>query len=234
MTDVVRRMVDVAKSFDTFDIESALRDPDLGRRLFGYAYTFARPNPSQLETLVESVTRLERKPFGQYWGLQALGRVLPLASLIPDAQCDHRWRPSGSESNPGLIETTRSRNFCGLSTGTRDCGAWRTGPRLRSVGGGWRSRRATPLLQVRWLHAPGTITTYSPAPQESSGRIGARSVARPVLALSRLSRGVRGYQSTRGSPTPKQVVLAVHEFGPNARRAEGAARSRSQASTSRL
>jgi hypothetical protein len=75
MTDVVRRMVDVAKSLDAFDIESALRDADLGRRLIGYAYCFARPNPSQLETLVESVTRLEDKPFGQYWGLQALGRV---------------------------------------------------------------------------------------------------------------------------------------------------------------
>jgi hypothetical protein len=80
MTDVVRRMMDVSKSSEAFDVRSALRDADRGRRLFGYAYCFARPDASQLEPLVESVTRLEDKPFGQYWGLQALGRVLPLAS----------------------------------------------------------------------------------------------------------------------------------------------------------
>ena len=80
MTDVVRRMVDVAKSLESFDVRAAVRDSDRGRRLFGYAYCFARPDASQLETLVDSVTRLEDKPFGQYWGLQALGRVLPLAS----------------------------------------------------------------------------------------------------------------------------------------------------------
>lgn len=75
MTDVARRMMDVARRLESFDIASALRDHSRGMRLFAYAYLYARPDVRFLSDLVESVTA-EDKPFGQYWGLQSIGRVM--------------------------------------------------------------------------------------------------------------------------------------------------------------
>jgi hypothetical protein len=76
MTDVVRRMIDLARSTESFDIAEGLRNDNRGMRLFAYAYLYARPDPKFLLPLVGTVTAKEDKPFGQYWGLQAIGRVM--------------------------------------------------------------------------------------------------------------------------------------------------------------
>jgi hypothetical protein len=81
MTAIIRRMIEVAKSQETFDAIGHLRARNPGDRLAGYAYVYAHPDPKNIVALVYSVTSLEGQPFGQYWGLQAVGRCLgqPLA-----------------------------------------------------------------------------------------------------------------------------------------------------------
>ena len=81
MTEVVRRMIAIAPSLQDFDVGSALRSASLGERLAAYAFLYARPDPSRLAELVASVTRTETKPFGQYWGLQAIGRNIGSADV---------------------------------------------------------------------------------------------------------------------------------------------------------
>jgi hypothetical protein len=76
MTDVTRRMIEVAKGTDHFDVKPALQSSDRGQRLFAYAYLYARPDAAYLIELVNSVVEKEDKPFGQYWGLQSIGRLL--------------------------------------------------------------------------------------------------------------------------------------------------------------
>jgi hypothetical protein len=76
MTDVVRRMIDLAQRTNAFDVDEALRSQSSGRRLFAYAYLYAHPNPQCLPQLVDSVTAQENTPFGQYWGLQSIGQVM--------------------------------------------------------------------------------------------------------------------------------------------------------------
>ncbi len=79
MTRVVSRMVEVARRTQSFDLVTALAGKDRGVRLFAYAFLYERPDGAFLLPLVDSVTRIEDKPFGQYWGLQTLKKVLPLA-----------------------------------------------------------------------------------------------------------------------------------------------------------
>jgi hypothetical protein len=81
MTDVTRRMIEVAKSTDRFDVMPALQSSDRGLRLFAYAYLYARPDAAYLNDLVDSVVEKEDKPFGQYWGLQSIGRLLSSAAV---------------------------------------------------------------------------------------------------------------------------------------------------------
>jgi hypothetical protein len=76
MTAIVRAMIEVASSMPNLDVLPLLRSSDAGQRLAGYSYLYADPNAHYLEALVSSVTTLEDQPFGQYWGLQAIGRNL--------------------------------------------------------------------------------------------------------------------------------------------------------------
>jgi hypothetical protein len=76
MTDVVRKMIDLAPLLAQFDVAGYLGSEDRGRRLAAYAYLYARPDYNFLDELVESVTNREDKPFGQYWGLQSISRNL--------------------------------------------------------------------------------------------------------------------------------------------------------------
>lgn len=90
MTSVVRKMADLAPYLhETFDVEGALREKkDRGKRLSAYAYLWARPAYARLESLVDSVIKIEDKPFGQYWGIQAIGKVI--GSRPPKAKVDLR------------------------------------------------------------------------------------------------------------------------------------------------
>jgi hypothetical protein len=77
MTAVVGNMISLAPELQWFDVEGALAErKNRGRRLAAYTYLYARPDFGLLDKLVESVTVIEDKPFGQYWGIKAIGRVV--------------------------------------------------------------------------------------------------------------------------------------------------------------
>ncbi|WP_431825085.1 hypothetical protein [Burkholderia sp. F1] len=86
MTAIVREMVEFAGEVPDETIPELLRSAKAGDRLAAYASLYGRPRPLLVEALVSSVTSREDKPFGQYWGLQAIGRNLPsTARDIPDS-----------------------------------------------------------------------------------------------------------------------------------------------------
>jgi hypothetical protein len=76
MSTVVQRMMNASTELTPAMIEQSLREKDGGKRLLAYAATYANPNSELLNALVEAVTNLEDTPFGQYWGIQATGRVI--------------------------------------------------------------------------------------------------------------------------------------------------------------
>ena len=77
MTSVVRRMIESAGSLGEHELLTLLQSKQRGDRLLAYASTYALPQPALLEELITSVTAREDKPFGEYWGLQAIARNLP-------------------------------------------------------------------------------------------------------------------------------------------------------------
>jgi hypothetical protein len=76
MTQVVSRMLSLAPLLSNYDVTSELKQGDRGRRLGAYVFLYARPEPRYLQDLVSSVTQIEDKPFGQYWGILAIQKVL--------------------------------------------------------------------------------------------------------------------------------------------------------------
>src|SRR5262245_40092704 len=78
MTKIIQRMIDLSPMLMEYDVRANLGSSDRGIRLSAYAHLFALPSFELLEPLVQSVTKVEDKPFGQYWGLKAISRVLSL------------------------------------------------------------------------------------------------------------------------------------------------------------
>ena len=76
MTSIVSQMISLAPELNNIDIRSTLNEVDGGNRLIGYAFLYKIPNYDFINELVRSVTQIEDKPFGQYWGLQAIGKTL--------------------------------------------------------------------------------------------------------------------------------------------------------------
>lgn len=77
MSRILRRMINLMPKFPDLPVTEYLNEKDdLGKRLFGYAYFFYQPKREFLPELVESVSRIETKPFAQYWGILAIGKVL--------------------------------------------------------------------------------------------------------------------------------------------------------------
>jgi hypothetical protein len=72
MTRIANEMSRVAPEVVDFQWLQNLESGDRGWRLAAYAYLFAEPRPDGAKPLVRSITKIEDKPFGQYWGLRAL------------------------------------------------------------------------------------------------------------------------------------------------------------------
>ena len=81
MTRILTQMFALAPAIKTFNIQQALTASDRGERLAGYVYLYTNPNVDDLAPLVDSVARIKDEGFGQYWGIQAIGKVL--ASVEP-------------------------------------------------------------------------------------------------------------------------------------------------------
>mgnify|MGYP001590195545 CR=1 FL=1 len=77
MSRIFRRMINVMPEFPDLPVLEYLNEKEnLGKRLFGYAYFFYQPKRELLPQLIESVSKIEIKPFAQYWGILAIGKVL--------------------------------------------------------------------------------------------------------------------------------------------------------------
>ena len=100
MTDLIRRMIELAGSINSFDIERALDSSSRGMRLFAYAWFYAKPDPQFLTPLVETVCRKEDTPFGQFWGLQAVEHVMDKAGP-PPAEVKKSLEQLGTKLRPG-------------------------------------------------------------------------------------------------------------------------------------
>lgn len=79
MTKIVGQMIAAADAGASLPLDNALRGGDLGLRLAAYAVLYARPDPAYTIPLVNSVIELEPKPFGQFWGLRAISRLVEVA-----------------------------------------------------------------------------------------------------------------------------------------------------------
>ena len=77
MSTIFGKMVAVCARIESIDASPYLDSGDAGKRLVGYARLYARPESTYLSQLVETITSgLETTPFGQYWGIRALARVV--------------------------------------------------------------------------------------------------------------------------------------------------------------
>lgn len=82
LTEIAGRMVALSGQLSHYDWRKALGSDDPGLRVAGYAWLYANPNPRAAQLLVDTVTVREETHFGQYWGLEALQRCLPLADAV--------------------------------------------------------------------------------------------------------------------------------------------------------
>jgi predicted Rossmann-fold nucleotide-binding protein len=103
MTELVQRMRPVVRELPSEYLLPMLVDVDRGRRLSGYVYLYEVPIAEKVSELVDSLTRIENTPFGQYWALMALSRVLPKvpSSEVPD-ETVRRLRAMRDNLKPGI------------------------------------------------------------------------------------------------------------------------------------
>jgi hypothetical protein len=103
LTQVAGRMVALSRRLPKYDWRDALRSDNKGRRMAGYTWLYAKPDPAAAELLVQTLTTGEDTHFGQYWAIQALQRSLPLAdtktvgTLIPELKAFLSRLPTDSD-----------------------------------------------------------------------------------------------------------------------------------------
>ncbi|QHT57057.1 hypothetical protein GXP71_13850 [Cellulomonas sp. H30R-01] len=105
MEDLAREIVRAA-SASTVDVTPLLGSDDLGLRLVAACSLYARPDPAAAARVAEQALS-DRKPFNEYWSLQALRRCLAgrCASLTPDLRrrLDARAEAIGRGTDRGRV-----------------------------------------------------------------------------------------------------------------------------------
>jgi hypothetical protein len=101
MTSIVDEMMRLASVLGTFDWDASLRSYDEGERLAAYAYLHVNPTCSAADVLVRVLTQLENKPFGQYWALMALRRVLSTCDVDTAERAVRNLSPFGERLRAG-------------------------------------------------------------------------------------------------------------------------------------
>lgn len=76
MTGVVGKMIAAIEAGATVDVDKNLHSHDRGERLVAYAALYSRPEPAEASALVDCLIDLEDAPFGEYWALQSLRRLV--------------------------------------------------------------------------------------------------------------------------------------------------------------
>lgn len=98
MDAIVRGMIEVAPDITAFPYRERLLDTTdrekRGGRLAAYALLWANPSRDYMNDLVKSVVSVEDKPFGQFWGIEAVRRGCE-AGIRPDAESCKRLTDYG-------------------------------------------------------------------------------------------------------------------------------------------
>jgi hypothetical protein len=108
LTDIAGKMIALSGQLPHYHWRRALKSDDPGLRVAGYAWLYANPTPRAAQLLVDTVTVCEETHFGQYWGLEALQRCLPLADPVTVAELTPRRKeflaklPTDSDRHYGL------------------------------------------------------------------------------------------------------------------------------------
>jgi hypothetical protein len=76
MTSVVAKMIRAAPGLSPGDVRDRLKEPSGGRRLAAYTALYGSPRIELLSDLVRTVKDIEDQSFSQYWGIQAIGKVI--------------------------------------------------------------------------------------------------------------------------------------------------------------
>lgn len=104
MTGLVGRMIAAVERGESIDVGAALSSSRGGQRLAAYASLYARPDSALVLPLVDAVVEVEDKPFGQYWALRSLWRVLEAGgpdlvdrNTLRRLEALHRRLPAGSD-----------------------------------------------------------------------------------------------------------------------------------------
>ncbi len=100
MTAIVNRMISALQGVKDFDVTSYLHDKHQGRRLAGFAFLYANPDPQRTSELVDTLL-VEDKPFGQYWALRALRKQLETDPGALDRDTRSRLEAFLRELKPG-------------------------------------------------------------------------------------------------------------------------------------
>jgi hypothetical protein len=97
LTEIAGQMVALSGQLSHYHWRKALESDDPGLRVAGYAWLYAKPTPRAARLLVSTVTVREETHFGQYWGLGALQRCLPLADAVTVAELTPKLKEFLSE-----------------------------------------------------------------------------------------------------------------------------------------
>lgn len=84
MNEIFKEMISIANMSERPDLSVLLKENDIGKRLIGYAYLYSKPDYEYLEQIVDAIST-DPTPFGQYWAIQVLEKIL---ALQPGAAID--------------------------------------------------------------------------------------------------------------------------------------------------
>ncbi|WP_414660461.1 hypothetical protein [Horticoccus sp. 23ND18S-11] len=106
MTEIVTKMIDAAHRDPAWNVREFLAHADRGWRLMAYAFAYARPDFALFNPLVASACTFtdDNQPFGQYWSILAIERVLGVRGKAPVSRPDaeqleafYRWLTPGTD-----------------------------------------------------------------------------------------------------------------------------------------
>jgi hypothetical protein len=75
MAEIFKKMTTIASTTQSLDVPQLLIHNDPGKRLVAYAYLYSKPDYQYFRELVDAIVT-DQTPFGQYWGIQALKKII--------------------------------------------------------------------------------------------------------------------------------------------------------------
>ncbi|PWT74944.1 MAG: hypothetical protein C5B59_09945 [Bacteroidetes bacterium] len=102
MTEIFKNMTAAVPAIGNFDVVGRLKDTDNGKRLSAYAWLLTNPDPQYVNKLADAIVS-DTTAFGQYWGIQALGRLIEKQpSLVNDQILVGKMKPYFDQLENGV------------------------------------------------------------------------------------------------------------------------------------